>query len=147
LLKQLSVFIENKPGRLADVTGCLARAGVNIHALCIADTTDFGILRLIVNDAELAKNVLKEYGLTVKTTKVLAAALTHKPGSLAGVLRGLDEAGVSIEYMYAFTSRDAAYDAMVVICLADHDKAMEKIETGDIQLVDEGMLNRLNGAD
>jgi hypothetical protein len=144
LLKQLSVFIENKPGRLAQVTQLIAAAGVNIHAMCIADTTNFGILRLIVNHAELAKKVLKEQGLTVKTTEVVAVSLTHKPGSLAGVLKELDKAGVSIEYMYAFTSRDAAYDAMVVLCLSDQEKAMEKIRQCDVQLVDADMITRLN---
>jgi hypothetical protein len=143
-LKQLSVFIENKPGRMADVTGFLADAGVNIHALCIADTTDFGILRLIVNDVNLAKSILRERGFTVKTTDVLAVSLTHKPGSLAGVLKELDKANVSIEYMYAFTGRDAAYDAMVVLCLLDQDKAMERIALCDIQLVDADMIGRLN---
>jgi hypothetical protein len=144
MLKQLSVFIENKQGRLSEVTGYMAEAGINIHALCIADTTDFGILRLIVNDADKAKNVLKERGLTVKTTEVLAVSLTHKPGSLAGVLRELEKTGISIEYMYAFTSRDAAYDAMVVLCLSEQEKAMEKVKQCNIQLVDAGMLNRLN---
>jgi hypothetical protein len=144
MLKQLSVFIENKPGRLSEVIGYIAEAGINIHALCIADTTDFGILRLIVNDAELAKKVLKERGLTVKTTEVLAVSLTHKPGSLAGVLKELDNAGISIEYMYAFTSRDAVYDAMVVLCLSEQAQSMEKIKNCDIALVDADMINRLN---
>ena len=144
MLKQLSVFIENKPGRLSEVTGFIAEAGINIHALCIADTTDFGILRLIVNDADKAKKVLKDRGLTVKTTDVLAISLTHKPGSLAGVLRALDTVGVSIEYMYAFTSRDAAYDAMVVLCLSDQEKIMEKVKSCGVPLVDADMISRLN---
>jgi hypothetical protein len=143
MLKQLSVFIENKPGRLSEVIGYIADAGINIHALCIADTTDFGIIRLIVNDADLAKKELKERGLTVKTTEVLAASLTHKPGSLAGVLKKLDKSGIAIEYMYAFTSRDAAYDAMVVLCLSDQADAMEKIAYCGIELVDADTLNRL----
>ena len=144
MIKQLSVFIENKPGRLAEVTGCLAEAGINIHALCIADTTDFGILRLIVQDPEHAKWVLKSRGLTVKTTDVVGVSLTHKPGSLAGVLRELDKAGVSIEYMYAFTSRSAEYDAMVVFSLSEQKQALEKIKFCAVELVEADILQRLN---
>jgi hypothetical protein len=144
MLKQLSVFIENKQGRLAEVTDYLAEAKINIHALCIADTTDFGILRLIVNDAETAKKVLREQGLTVKTTDVVAVALTHEPGSLAGVLRELERLNVSIEYMYAFTSRDAAYDAMVVLCLSNQEQAFNTIKQSNIRLVDKGMMERIN---
>lgn len=144
MIKQLSVFIENKPGRLAEVTGYLAEAGINIHALCIADTTDFGILRLIVQDANAAKKVLKEHGLTVKTTDVVGVSLTHKPGSLSGVLRELEKADVSIEYMYAFTSRSKDYDAIVVFCLSDQEKAMEKIKVCDIEFVGEDVISHLN---
>ena len=144
MLKQLSVFIENKRGRLSDVTGYLAEAGINIHALCIADTTNFGILRLIVQDAEKAKRVLKDKGLTVKTTEVVAVSLTHQPGSLAGVLKNLDSAGISIEYMYAFTSRAAGYDAMVVFCLSDQENAMGRLAESGIKLVDDGIIEQLN---
>ena len=143
MIKQLSVFIENKPGRLAEVTGYLAEAGINLHALCIADTTDFGILRLIVNNAEQAKDILKERGLTVKTTEVLAVALEHKPGSLAGVLKELDMLGISIEYMYAFTSRDTDYDAMVVMSLSEPELAAARIKECNIRLVDEDIIKRL----
>lgn len=144
MIKQLSVFIENKPGRLAEVTGYLAEANINIHALCIADTTDFGILRLIVENADAAKKVLKEHGLTVKTTDVVGVSLTHKPGSLSGVLYELDKADVSIEYMYAFTSRSKEYDAIVVFCLADQERALEKIKVCDIEFVSEDVINHLN---
>lgn len=144
MIKQLSVFIENKPGRLSEVTGCLAEAGINIHALCIADTTDFGILRLIVQNPEQAKQVLKAHGLTVKTTDVVGVSLTHKPGSLSGVLRELDNADVSIEYMYAFTSRSKEYDAIVVFCLSDQEKALAKMKDCDIELIDADVINRMN---
>ena len=144
MIKQLSVFAENKPGRLSEITGYLAEAGINIHALCIADTTDFGILRLIVRDADQAKRVLKERGLTVKTTDVVGVSLTHQPGSLNGVLKELDKAGVSIEYMYAFTSRSSAYDAMVVFRLTDQDDALARLREHQIHFISAEEINQLN---
>jgi hypothetical protein len=143
MLKQLSVFIENKPGRLSQVTGFLAEAGINIHALCIADTTDFGILRLIVPDAERARQVLKGHGLTVKATEVLVVSMTHQPGSLAAILRELDRAGIAIEYMYAFTSRAPGCDAMVVLSLTDQEHAMEKLKDCRIPLVSDDVINKM----
>lgn len=147
MIKQLSVFIENKQGRLSEITGYLANAGINIHALCIADTTDFGILRLIVEDADVAKNVLREHGLTVKITDVVGVSLSHVPGSLSSVLCELDNAGVSIEYMYAFTSRSKEYDAIVVFCLADQDKAMEKVKKCRIPFIHADVIKHLNSLD
>lgn len=144
LIKQISVFIENKPGRLADVTGFLAAEGINIHALSIADTTDFGILRLIVNDPDKAKAVLRNNKLTVKTTDVIGIALMHQPGSLAGVLRELEKEDVSIEYMYAFTSRSTEHDAIVVLRLANQETAIEKIKNSSIQLLGPEILDKLN---
>lgn len=143
MVKQLSVFIENKPGRLAEVTGYLADADINIHALCIADTTDFGILRLIVDDAEKAKSAIKKRGLTVKTTDVAAIALEHKPGSLSRVLKTLERIGVSIEYMYAFTNRSNKYGAMVVLSLADQETAVAKMKECGIRDLDEAELGEL----
>jgi len=143
MIKQLSVFIENKPGRLADVTGVLADAGVNMRAMSIADTTDFGILRIIVSNPEYAKNVLKDMGFTVKITDVAAVALEDKPGGLSKVLRELEGAEVSVEYMYAFTSRHTNYDAMVVFCLADPDKAYAKIKACNLKFVDAAAIEEL----
>jgi len=143
MVKQLSVFIENKLGRLSDVTGVLANADINIHALSIADTTDFGILRLIVSNPGFAKGVLRDAGFTVKTTEVFAVPLTHKPGSLSEVLRKLEKAEVSIEYMYAFTSRSKEYDAIVVFCLSEQDK--DGIKACDIKFVGADAIERLDG--
>ncbi len=143
MIKQLSVFIENKPGRLCEVTGFLADAGINIHAMSLADTMNYGILRLIVNDAEKAEAALKERGLTVKTSNALAVALTHQPGSLYGVLSELDKAGASIEYMYAFTSRAADYDAMVVLCLANQDEVIAKLQSCRVKLIGDEVIAKL----
>jgi len=112
--------------------------------MCVADTTDFGILRLIADDSEKARSVLKQNGLTVKKTEVAAVPLTHKPGSLNGVLREFEKAGVSIEYLYAFTSRSAEYDAIVVLKLADQDAAMEKLKTSGINFIGQDVIDKMN---
>lgn len=144
-IKQISIFIENKPGRLAQVTRHLADENINIHAMSIADTADFGILRLIVDNPDKALEVLRENDLLVKTTGVLAVALEHQPGSLAKVLKEFEKADISIEYMYAFTSRSLEHDAMVILSLNNQDKAIEKIKNCDIQILQPKALEHLNG--
>jgi len=104
-VEQISIFIENKFGRLAEVTRILGDAGVNIRTLSLADTSDFGILRLIVNDTEKAKGVLKEKGFTVSKTEVVAVEIPDRPGGLADILQVLDSDGINVEYMYAFVER------------------------------------------
>ena len=104
-VEQISIFIENKFGRLAEVTRILGDAGVNIRTLSLADTSDFGILRLIVNDTEKAKGVLKEKGFTVSKTEVVAVEIPDRPGGLADILQVLDASGINVEYMYAFVER------------------------------------------
>jgi len=99
LVKQISVFLENKSGRLADVTRTLANNELNICALSIADTTDFGILRLIVNKPEEAEKVLSEHGFTVRCTSVIAIGVEDKPGGLARALDILQQNAISIEYI------------------------------------------------
>jgi hypothetical protein len=99
MVKQITVFLENKPGRMEEITGCLADENINLHALSIADTTDFGILRMIVSDPEKALQVLKEKDFMVKTAAVIAVAIGHSPGSLHMVLRKIRELDISIEYM------------------------------------------------
>ena len=104
-VEQISIFIENKFGRLAEVTRILGDAGINIRTLSLADTSDFGILRLIVNDAEKARTVLKERGFTVSKTEVVAVEIPDRPGGLADILQVLDADGINVEYMYAFVER------------------------------------------
>lgn len=104
-VKQLSIFLENKSGRLAKVTETLSKAKINIHALSLADTSDFGILRLIVNDIERAKDLLKEAGLTVGTTDVIALEMPHSAGALNEILQLFSEYTINIEYMYAFVHK------------------------------------------
>jgi len=112
-VEQISVFIENKFGRLAEVTRILGDADVNIRTLSLADTSDFGILRLIVNDTERAKAVLKERGFTVSKTEVVAVEIPDRPGGLADVLQALDADGINVEYMYAFVERTEANAVMI----------------------------------
>ena len=108
LAKQLSIFLENKSGRLTEVTEVLGRAEVNLSAMSIADNSDFGILRCIVSDPELGYKVLKENNFAVKMTDVIGFTCPNTPGSLSIVLKCLSDAGVFIEYMYSFSNGDSA---------------------------------------
>src|SRR5512142_347771 len=112
-VEQISIFIENKFGRLAEVTRILGDAGVNIRTLSLADTSDFGILRLIVNDTEKARTVLKERGFTVSKTDVVAVEIPDRPGGLADILQVLDADGINVEYMYAFVERNKENAVMI----------------------------------
>ncbi len=148
LIKQISAFIENKPGRLAEVTKYLADDNINIHAISIADTTDFGILRLIVSDPDKAKKTLKDKSLTVKTTEVIAVALEHRPGSLADILSSLAKNDISIEYMYAFTSRSLEHDAMVILRLNNQQESIEKLlKESSIKILDCNILDKLDSSE
>ncbi|MCL2003694.1 MAG: ACT domain-containing protein [Oscillospiraceae bacterium] len=144
MLKQITVFLENKPGRMEEVTGCLADAGVNLHALSIADTTDFGILRIIVSDPDRAEAALKERGFMVKTADVVAAAMGHRPGGLHHILKGLKALDVSIEYMYALTSRHSDHAAIVILSLANQAASVEKLKAAGFPLLDESFLKQLS---
>ena len=105
MIKQLSIFVENKAGRLAEITAVLADAGIDIRALSVADTTNFGILRLIVDKPDEAERILREAGLTVSLTGVIAVGIPDRPGGFAAAMRALADASIDIEYMYAFISR------------------------------------------
>lgn len=134
MVKQLSVFLENKEGRLADVTRALAESGINIRALSIADTTDFGILRLIVDDPEWANKVLSQSGFTVSIREVLAVGVPDKPGGLASVTECLYAAGVVVEYMYAFLGKNGDH-ALVLLKVSDSEKALKALAAGNIEVI------------
>jgi hypothetical protein len=125
-VEQISIFIENKFGRLAEVTRILGEAGVNIRTLSLADTSDFGILRLIVNDAEKAKSVLKDRGFTVSKTEVVAVEIPDRPGGLADILQVLDASGINVEYMYAFVER-CGENAVMIFRFDETKKAIEAL--------------------
>ena len=134
LLNQISIFVENKSGRLADITEVLGKNGIDIRALSVADTADYGILRLIVNEPEKAEKVLKEEELTVSITKVLAIGVDDTPGSFAKAIRILSDADINVEYSYAFITpkENAAY---VIIRVDDNEKASEVLKNAGINLL------------
>ena len=136
IIKQISVFVENTAGRLAEITTLLAEAGVDIRALSVADTNDFGILRLIVNDPDKAEEMLKEHGYTVALTKVLAIGIHDQPGGLAAPMKTLFEHHISVEYMYAFISKsvDTAY---VILRVEDNERAAQVLQESGVKLVPE----------
>ncbi|MDP4109721.1 MAG: ACT domain-containing protein [Bacillota bacterium] len=135
LIKQISVFIENKPGRLAEITDALARTGIEIRAFSIADTADFGILRLIVNDPEKALSALKENMMTVSVTKVIGAQIEDRSGSLNRVLQTLFDKGISVEYAYAFITR-RENNAFVILRVENNEEAVSVLEKAGIKLLD-----------
>lgn len=122
-VEQISIFLENKSGRLAEVTGVLSEAGINIRALSLADTADFGILRLIVNDTEKARQVLRDNGFTVEKTRVVAIEVPDKPGGLAKILDTIKDEGINVEYMYAFVQK-SGQNAIVIFRFDDLEKAI-----------------------
>jgi hypothetical protein len=135
-VKQISIFLENKSGRLATVTKVLGENSINIRALSTADTADFGILRLIVDDPEKASAILKEHDFTVSVTDIIAVQMADEPGGLAGVLKALEDLGVNIEYMYAFVGRNDA-DAVVVFRVEEIDRAIEQLQKAGVKLLKE----------
>lgn len=133
-VKQISVFLENKAGRLSDVTKVLGDNNVDISALSIADTTHFGILRLIVNNPDLAENVLKQNGYTVSCSDVLAVAIDDNPGALAKALEVLTDNDVTIEYIYAFIGK-TMNKALVILKVENFDKAAKILTEKNIRVL------------
>ena len=133
-IKQVSVFLENIAGRLADVTAVIADAGVDIRALCIADTADFGILRLIVNKPEAATEALINAGFTTRVTNVLAVEIDDKPGGLAKVMKLFKDTGVNIEYLYASLEGDVG-KAVVVLKVEDIDHGLGIVKENGLSTV------------
>lgn len=138
-IKQLSVFLENTSGRLAEVTKILGEACIDICALVISDTTDFGILRLLTKDSEKAYEILKKNNFTVNSTKVVVISLSDAPGSLSSVLEVLDKGGIGIEYMYAFLGRNIG-QAPAVLRVEDTDRAIKLLEENNFKLLNESDL-------
>ena len=137
-IKQLSAFVENKPGTLLAMLKALADAGINIRAMSIADTRDFGILRLIVSDVEKAANVL-EHNSIVTTTDVLAVEMRDEAGALSNILIALGEANINIEYLYAFTARTER-GAYVVFRVDDNEAAERVLQAHRIATLSEAEI-------
>jgi len=134
-VEQISVFMENRAGRLAEITRVLGDAGVNIRALSLADTSDFGILRLIVSDNDKAKEVLKEHGFTVGKTSVVAVEVEDRPGGLNRILEILNKEDVNVEYMYAFVQHSGA-NALMIFRFDDIDAAVKLLRDNNIKVLE-----------
>lgn len=133
LIKQISIFLENKHGRLANVTRILGENKIDIRALSLADTTDFGVLRLIVNYPDRARQVLVDNGFMVSINDVIAIEVEDKPGGLAKTLDILDKKGISIEYMYAFVN-SKPNTAMVIFRVEEPEKAIVALKSEDVKI-------------
>jgi hypothetical protein len=133
-VEQITVFLENQSGRLADVASILAAAGVNIRALSLADSADFGILRLIVNDTDKATQVLKAQGFTVAKTEVVGVQVPDRPGGLAEILNAMKGKQVNVEYMYAFVHKSAV-DATIIFRFDDLEKGIACLQQAGIKIL------------
>ncbi len=143
-IQQLSVFVENKSGRLAEITAVLAQAGIDIRALSIADTTNFGILRIIVDNPHKAEKALKEAGLTVSLTSVLAIGIPDVPGGFAAAMKALAQAKVGVEYMYAFISRDEGRACVILrFYEGENEQAVKALQDAQIEILDENRIYSL----
>lgn len=135
-IKQISVFIENNPGRLAEITAVIAQAGIDLRAVSLADTSDFGILRVIVDNPQKTEQVLKDAGYTVAVTDVIAVGLKDEPGEFSKAVKVLADNGINIEYMYAFTGNHAG-TAYVIIKLDQLEKGMNKLQENNAAILAE----------
>lgn len=140
--RQLSVFVENKPGRLAEITSVLAEEKVDIRAVSVSDTTDFGILRLILNDPDRGCEVLRQHGCTVSLTTVIIIRISDQPGGLAAPMKLLYENGISVEYMYAFLSK-VQDNASVILRVSDSDRAVKLLSENGIHLISEEEIRNM----
>jgi hypothetical protein len=134
-VEQISVFLENKAGRLAEVAKILAGADINIRALSLADTSDFGILRLVVNDNNKAKEELRKAGFTVAKTDVVAVEVADKPGGLHHILHILQKANVNVEYMYAFVQQSAA-NAVLIFRFDNLSEALRILKDNNVRVIE-----------
>ena len=141
-IKQLSIFVENREGTLVTVTDAIAKAGVDIRAMSVADTNDFGIFRLIVTDIEKAKQALDEANAFVSITEVVGVALEDKPGALAKVVKILADCNINIEYMYAFITVSKQY-AYVVLRVENNEETEKILTENGIALVTEEDMAKL----
>jgi len=131
-LTQISVFLENKEGRLYDLCDLLGDHDINIRALNIAETADYGILRMVVDDPRKAVRILQEHQVVTNLTEVVAVEVADRPGGLAAVLRAIRESGLNVEYMYGFFEKKTA-NALLVFRFDDPDRAVEALESRGIR--------------
>ena len=134
LVKQISVFLENKSGRLAEVTRSLKSQAIDIRALYIADTTEYGILRMIVDQPDKAREILTKAGFTVSSTEVIAIAIADQPGTLDDALETLSSGSISVDYLYAFVGR-SCNDAIVIIRVEDTQLDLASIKEAGVRVL------------
>lgn len=134
MIRQLAVFLENKPGRLSSLASCLSEAGINIRALSVAETKDYGVIRFIPDDPAKAKEALVNGGYAVIETEVLAAEVPDKPGGLASVTKLLADAGINIEYTYASVIR-LGESAILILQVDDKEKAEKLLKEAGIRVL------------
>jgi len=141
-IKQLAILVENKPGKLVEALEALADAKIDLRALSLADTADFGILRVITDKPEEAQSVMQEAGFLVKTNEVIPVSVGDKPGGLVAVLRVLADEGIDVEYIYAFVahSRDSAY---VILRVTDNNKAIDALKKGNVSILTQEQIYKL----
>lgn len=142
VIKQLSVFIENREGRLEQVTEALIERGINIASFSLADTSEYGMLRMIVSDPEEGKKVLKEEGFSAMLTDVIAVKIAQKPGTLHEVLKVLFEAGLSVEYMYTLAT--AGKDTSIIMKLSDLGVALKVLDENNYEVCTAKEAYKLN---
>ena len=135
-IKQISVFVVNRPGRLADITAVLEKENIDIRALSVADTTDYGILRLIVSDPDAALAALKNEGIMASVTEVLGIEVPDAPGGFAKAVRALADKDINLEYAYAFIAPDGK-NACVIVRVENNDEAAAAFKDVGIELLDE----------
>ena len=141
-IKQLTVFVENKQGTVVSITDTLSKHNINLRALSIAETQDFGILRLIVNDEETAEKILKEEGYLIKITDVVGVKISDEAGKLSEALKVLDDNKINMEYLYAFMARTEKH-AYVVIRVEDNTAAETALTNAGFKLVTEADVEKL----
>ena len=141
-IKQLTVFVQNKKGTVVEVTDILSQNNINLRALSIAETQDFGILRMIVNDEEAAEKVLAEHGYLIKVIDVVGVKISDEPGRLTAALGVLDKADINVEYLYAFMARTEKH-AYVVLRVENNEVAESVLRNEGFKIVSEADVNKL----
>ena len=141
-VRQISVFLENKKGRLAEVTRTLSHEKINIRALSLADTADFGVLRIIVDNPDRSLAILKSHGFVAQVTEVVAVEVEDKPGGLSRILEVLDQDNVNVEYMYAYVEKSRE-NAIVICRIDDRERALQILQKNGIATLSAEALKAL----